>query len=201
MSEVLIGNSTPDFFDKCFDENLKERRLILNEEITQDIIEKIVLQIIKFNKEDIGKSILDRKPIILYINSLGGEVANGCMILDIIKTSKTPVYGVALAYTYSMGALILLATHKRYAFDNSTILIHDGSMGVSTSGSKFKDVAKFYDNMNERIKKFVLSRTNMTSEFYDSKYEKEFYLYADEGKEHGIIDSIIGIDCELDEIL
>jgi len=202
MEEVLSVSGGVSFFDKVFEENLKNRKLIFNDDVDQDVVETIVLQIFKCNKEDKDIPIEKRKPIYIYINSMGGEIANGYIIIDAIECSKTPVYAVVLGYAYSMGGLILLAAKKKYAFRNSTILLHDGSMGAVTSGSKFKDIAKFYDTMNERIKEFVLSKTKMTPEYYDSKYEKEFYMYADaEAKELGIVDYIIGEDCELDEIL
>lgn len=194
--------NTSNFMDKVFEDNLKERKILLNEDITDFVIERIVLQILKFNKEDKGLPVEKRKPIYLYLNSCGGEIANGYAIIDAIQTSKTPVYGVVMAYAYSMGGLIILACHKKYAFKNSTILLHDGAMGAVTSGSKFKDIAKFYDTMNDRIKEFVVANSKMTPEFYDSKYEKEFYMYADkEAKELGIIDYIIGEDCDLDEVI
>jgi ATP-dependent Clp protease protease subunit len=190
------------FIDKVFEESLNERKIILNEDISEYVIERVVVQILKFNKQDKGLPIEQRKPIYLYINSCGGEIANGYAIIDTIETSKTPVYGVVIGYAYSMGGLILLACHKKIGFKNSTILLHDGSMGVSTSGSKSKDVAKFYDTLNDRIKEFVVSKTKMTPEFYDSKYEKEFYMYANaEAKELGVIDFIVGEDVDLDEII
>lgn len=191
-----------DFLDKVFEENLKERKILLNEDITEFVIERVVMQILKFNKQDKGLPKDQRKPIIIYINSCGGEITNGYAIIDAIEASKTPVYGVVVGYAYSMGGLILLACHKRIGFKNSTILLHDGAMGAVTSGSKFKDIAKFYDTMNDRIKEFVVSKTKMTPEFYDSKYEKEFYMYANaEAKELGVIDMVIGEDCELDDII
>lgn len=197
----MVSNESS-FYEKVFTENLQDRKIIFNDEVTQNVVEDIVLQIFKYNKEDKDIPIEKRKPIFLYINSVGGEIGNGFVIIDAIEASKTPVYAVVLAYAYSMGGLLLLAAKKKYAFKNSTILLHDGSMGAVTSGGKFKDIAKFYDTMGERIKEYVLSNTKMTSEFYDIKYEKEFYMYADtEAKELGIVDYIIGVDCELDEIL
>ena len=202
MSEVatldLNGN---EFFDGVFRENLKERKILLNDDITQDVVEKVIMQILKFNTEDKGLPIGNRKEIKIYLNSCGGEIANGYALIDVIKASKTPVHIICLGYAYSMGGLILISAKKRSAFKNSTILLHDGSMGASSSGSKFKDIAKFYEKMDDRIKAFVLENTKMTSEFYDSKYEKEYYMYADEAKENGIIDNIIGEDVDIDDVI
>jgi len=203
MGEVameLLDNN--DFFDKTFEEFLNDRVIILNNDITQDVVEQVVLQIMKFNKQDKDLPVEKRKIIKLVVNSCGGEVANGYSIIDIVKASKTPIHAILLGYAYSMASLIYISAHKKYALKNSTIMLHDGNVGASSSGSKFKDIAKFFDKMDERIKQFVLDNTKMTSEYYDSKYEKEFYFYADEeGKELGIVDFIIGEDCELDEII
>ena len=43
--------------------------------------------------------------------------------------------------------------------------------------------------------------TNIDEDFYDSHHDREFYIYADEAKELGCVDKIIGVDCDLDEII
>ena len=61
---------------------------------------------------------------------------------------------------------------------------------------------KFFENMEERTKAYVLSRTNMDEEFYDAHYDQEYYMYAnEEAKRLGCVDYIIGEDCNLDDIL
>ena len=41
----------------------------------------------------------------------------------------------------------------------------------------------------------------MTPEEYDSKFRVEWYMFADEAKEKGFTDYIIGVDCDIDEIV
>ena len=40
----------------------------------------------------------------------------------------------------------------------------------------------------------------MTPEFYDEIYEQEFWMTADKAKSLGVVDYIIGEDCDLDEV-
>lgn len=181
--------------------HLGDRELVLNQDIDESIMEKFTLQIIEWNKEDIGKPIGLRKPIKIFINSCGGSVMDGMNFVDTILNSKTPVYTIIQAYAYSMGCLISIAGHKRYGYTNSTLLLHDGTNGCITSGSKFADVSKFYRETEDRTKQYVLSRTKMTSEFYDEKYGNEMYLYSNKAKELGFIDEIIGEDVDLEEVL
>lgn len=82
------------------------------------------------------------------------------------------------------------------------LLMHDGEVTISNSTSKARDTMTFFNNMEERTKKHVLSCTTMTEEFYDKHYDQEFFMYADEqGKELGCVDCVIGVDCDLDAIL
>ena len=59
----------------------------------------------------------------------------------------------------------------------------------------------FFNSLDERIKNHVTSKTKITSEFYDSIYDKEYYMYAnEEGKELGCVDYIIGEDVTINDI-
>lgn len=182
-------------------QDLKQRKLFLNDGISQETVAEIVKHILQFNCEDKGVSVADRKPILLYVVSNGGEVDAGYELIDVIQNSKTPVYTINLGYQYSMGFLIGLAGHKRYATKNAKFLHHDGSNYVYDSGAKVQDRIRFDARVEERTKEYVLSRSNLTPEEYDAKFRVEWYMFADEAKERGFCDYIIGEDCDLDEVI
>lgn len=181
--------------------DLKQRKLFLNSEIDQFTIADIVKHIMQFNKEDKNVAPENRQPILLYVTSNGGEVGAGFELIDVIVNSKTPVYTINLGYQYSMGFLIGLAGHKRYASANAKFLMHDGSNFVWDSGMKAQDRMDFNRKIESRIKKYVLSRSTVTDEEYDSKLRVEWYLFADEAKEKGFVDYIIGEDCDINEVI
>lgn len=181
--------------------DLKQRKLFLNSEIDQFTVADIVKHIMQFNKEDKNIAPENRQPILLYVTSNGGEVGAGFELIDVIVNSKTPVYTINLGYQYSMGFLIGLAGHKRYASANAKFLMHDGSNFVWDSGMKAQDRMDFNRKIESRIKKYVLSRSTVTDEEYDSKLRVEWYLFADEAKEKGFIDYIIGEDCDINEVI
>ena len=181
--------------------DLKQRKLFLNSEIDQFTVADIVKHIMQFNKEDKNVAPENRQPILLYVTSNGGEVGAGFELIDVIVNSKTPVYTINLGYQYSMGFLIGLAGHKRYASANAKFLMHDGSNFVWDSGMKAQDRMDFNRKIESRIKKYVLSRSTVTDEDYDSKLRVEWYLFADEAKEKGFVDYIIGEDCDINEVI
>ena len=59
----------------------------------------------------------------------------------------------------------------------------------------------FFDDMDERIKQYVLERTDMDEKTYDKNENRELYMYADKAKEYGVVHKIIGEDITLKQIL
>ena len=207
MDEILT-----EYFDIELDENfglhealylkdLKQRKLYLDEDISNETVFDAVRAIYQFNAEDKNVPVEERKPILLYLTSRGGDMDAGFELIDAILNSKTPVYTVNLGYQYSMGALIGIAGHKRYATKHAKILIHDGSMMTFDSGTKVVDQVRFHEKIFARIKKYLIERSKITSEEYDAMRRAEWYMFADEAKEKGLVDYIIGVDCDVDEIV
>lgn len=200
--ELLSTTFDNEFTDEVIREHLDHRILILNREIDNSIIEDFTLRILQWNAEDLFIPVENRIPIMIYINCPGGDVDVGMNLVDVIEASKTPVRAVCFAMAASMALSIFIACHQRYAFKNSILLMHDGNIAIHNSSSKAKDTMSFIDKIDARQKKCILSHTKVTDEFYDSKYDTEYYMYADEeGRELGFVDKIIGEDITLEEIL
>lgn len=182
-------------------QDAKHRKLYLKCDIMQLSVIPIIDGILEYNRQDVGIEPSERKPIILYIDSNGGEVEEGFELIDVIQSSKTPVYTVNMGYQYSMGFLVGLAGHKRFATKNARYLMHDGSSFIYGSTTKVRDQTEFINASERRIKEYILSRSKLTSEEYDAKLRVEWYMFADEAKEHGFTDYIIGVDCDIDAII
>lgn len=195
----LLGNSCVD--DLFYIKDLKQRKLFLNSDINQLTVQEFVRHILQFNREDYAIEPADRRPILFYVNSNGGEVDSGFALIDAIMNSKTPVYTINLGFQYSMGFLIGIAGHKRFATKNSKFLMHDGQNYVYDSGMKAQDRMEFNKRTAEREKQYILSRSKMTGEEYDSKLRVEYFMFADEAKEKGFVDFIVGEDCDIDAIV
>lgn len=202
MDELLFQIGEDDgLYQEIVKNHLNDRRIIINQDITDDLLESVCLMILKWNSEDKNLPISCRKRIVIYLNSDGGDVIMGSQILSVIKNSKTPIITVGFAKCASMASYILASGSIRYCFPNTVVLYHDGQTGYVSSGNKGKDIQKFYDKLDERMTEFMVKNTNMTSEFLEEIKDREYYMFPDEAKERGIIDKIIGVDCDLDEIL
>lgn len=188
--------------DRFQQEDLEDRRLYLNGEIDENVIDNIVYHIMRYNRIDKGVPVEDRKPIILYINSPGGSVVDGYGVIDTILLSETPVYTVNVALCASMGFLIYLAGVRRYSMPHSEFLMHDGSTMGYDSMAKMKDRMEFETVQLEKMtKEYIMSRTEINEKLYDEKYRVEWYFLPAEGKSIGAIDYIVGKDCSINDIL
>lgn len=199
LEDILASNSAID--ELFYLKDLQQRKIFLTTMITQVTVDEVVHSILQFNREDADIPIKDRKPILLYLTSIGGEEDAGFEMIDVIRMSRTPVHVINLGYCYSMGFLIFLAGHMRFASENAKFLMHDGSSFVYNSTGKAKDKMLFNDRVEEKIKTYVLKSTKITEEEYDEKQRQEWYMFADEAKEKGVVDRIIGVDCDIMEIV
>ena len=177
------------------------RHIYLHDEICEITANYVINRILSYNNDDKNIPESERKPIIFYCTSSGGSVDDGMGIINIIEQSITPIYTVNLAYQCSMGFLIGLAGKKRYAMPNAKFLMHDGTSVAIGASSKILDSIKFEEQREKRIKEFVLNHSNLNQKQYDEIYRVELYTFADKAKEYGFIDYIIGVDCDLGEVL
>lgn len=182
-------------------QDLQQRKLFLEDEINTYTVSDIIKNIMQYNADDKDVPVEERKPILLYISSNGGDVDAGFSLIDAIICSKTPVYTINLARAYSMGFLIYIAGHKRYSYPNARFLLHDGSSFVYDSSNKVMDRMRFEEKSEERIKQYVLSHSSITEELYDSNARVEWWCFPEDAKKYGFIDFIIGVDCELGEVV
>ena len=181
--------------------SLEERIIELDDAIDSETIAIPLRSIIQINKMDQGIPVEDRVPIKLLLTSDGGDVIAGLSLIDAIQNSTTPVYTINMSHQYSMGALIGLVGHKRFATKSASYLIHDGGVSIQDSSGRVHDFIKFELMLQKRLKDIVLGRTEISAKMYNKKAREEWYFFADEAKKLGVVDSIIGEDVTLEEIL
>ncbi len=191
-----------DLQDQYEIEDTKERRLYLGGEVDEGVINSLAYMIMLFNKEDMGIPVQKRKPIRLYINTPGGSVYDGLGLCSAIKSSITPVYTINQSLCASMGFLIFIAGAKRFSMPYSIFLLHEGQTFDYGNTSKVEDRIEFEKHqLGKMIKDYVIENSGIDEETYIKNYRREWYFLAKEGKEIGVVDQIVGIDCTLEDIL
>lgn len=179
------------------------RRIRFVDDIDPESVMDAVVAIQNINRHDNDMNIPPdkRKPIIMYLNSPGGDIDAGFTLIDTIIGSQTPVYTVNNGFQYSMGCLVGIAGHKRFATKHAKFLLHDGSGVVYNSMSKMQDIAEFNKKVAQEVKDYILERTKIDSDTYDKYLRVEWYMTAEEAKENGLVDYIVDEDCPYVSIL
>lgn len=158
---------------------------------TGDIIDNVVRFWNTYDKEN-NIPVAERNPIKIYINSNGGDFISTLTGMDAIENSITPVWTVNVGKAYSGGLFLLLAGHKRLAYKRASFLFHEGSCGgVGGDANKFQNYADFYKDLRAMMKDIMLTKTNMTDTEYEKHSKDDWWFFANEALEKGIIDQII----------
>lgn len=172
-------------------DNLRNRILYIEDELTREYLIEFTKMILAWNREDKNISIDARKPIKIMIYSYGGDVDAVQHFIDICLLSKTPIYTYNLGTAMSGGFYILLAGTKRYALKNSQALLHEGSGGTNGTAEQVRNQQAQYNKQLKTLADYTLARTKITKEVYSRKKKSEWYINGDEQVSYGIVDEII----------
>jgi len=166
---------------------LRERIVFLGGEITDEVANIIIAQLLFLQSED------PKKDISLYINSPGGYVHSGLAIIDTMNHIKPEVSTVCVGMAASMGAMILSsgAKGKRYALPNADIMIHQPLGGAQGQASDLEISARHILQNRETLNKMLAKNTGQPIDKIAKDVDRNFYMTAEEGKKYGIIDKIL----------
>lgn len=166
---------------------LKDRIVILSDEVNDVTASVIVAQLLFLESEDPDKDIQ------LYINSPGGSITAGMAIFDTMQYIKPDVSTICVGMAASMGAFLLLsgAKGKRFALPNSEIMIHQPLGGMKGQASDIKIHADRIIKIRENLNNIISERTSQPLEKVEKDTDRDNFMTAEEAKAYGIIDDII----------
>ena len=138
-------------------------------------------------------------PITLIINSPGGHVEAGDTIYDMIKFIKPEVRVLGTGWVASIGTLIYLGAKRenRYCLPNTRFLIHQPWGGAQGYAVEIDIQARQIVKMKERLNHIIAKETGQTFEKIAKDSERDYWLFAEEAKEYGIVGKIIQAQSEL----
>lgn len=183
IERTSFGERSYDIYSRL----LKDRIIMLSGEITDDLANSVVAQLLYLAAED------SEKDIYLYINSPGGSVTAGMAIYDTMNLIAPDVCTICTGIAASMGAFLLAsgAKGKRYALPNSEILIHQPLGGAHGQATEIQIAAKHILRIRERMNRILADKTGKTLEQINIDTERDNYMFSEEALDYGIIDSIM----------
>lgn len=166
---------------------LKERIIMLTGEVTDQLSEIIVAELLYLDAED------PDSPITVYINSPGGSVTAGMAIYDIMQHLKCPVRTIAVGLAASMGAFLLATGTKGYrmAYPNAEIMIHQPLGQTSGQVSDLKIMTERFINIKSRLNKILAEKTGKNIAEVEKDTDRDNFLSAQQALDYGLIDEIV----------
>ena len=166
---------------------LKDRIVILSDEVNDATASVIVAQLLFLESEDPDKDIQ------LYINSPGGSITAGMAIYDTMQYIKPDVSTLCVGMAASMGAFLLLsgAKGKRFALPNSEIMIHQPLGGMKGQASDIKIHADRIIKIRDTLNNIISEKTGQPIAKVENDTDRDNFMTAEEAKAYGIIDDIL----------
>lgn len=125
-------------------------------------------------------------PVKLIINNFGGEDDHARAIIAAIRNSENVVHGVVFGRAESAAAWILQACDYRSMDRGSNLMLHMGASAKDKHSSHIDDmfVNDVLIRLHEKNPKYPRQRLI-------NKLHADWYVYADEALELGLIDEVL----------
>ena len=183
LESTSRGERTYDIYSRL----LKDRIIILSEEVNDVTASLITAQLLFLESEDPGKDIS------LYINSPGGSVSAGMAIYDTMQFVKCDVSTICLGMAASMGAFLLAGgtKGKRLILPNAKVMIHQPSGGAQGQATDVRIVAEEIDRTKKTLNRILAENTGKSFEEISRDTERDYYMTAEEAVAYGLVDKVI----------
>lgn len=165
---------------------LRDRIIFLGQQVTADLANLIVAQMLFLDAED------PEKDIYLYINSPGGSVSAGLGIFDTMNHIRPDVSTICLGLAASMGAFLLSAgPGKRMSLPHSRIMIHQPLGGAQGQATDIEIQAREILYIKKRLNQHLADHTGQPLSRIEDDTERDFFMSAEESMHYGLIDQVI----------
>lgn len=165
---------------------LKDRIIMLAGPVEPDLANGIVAQLLFLSNQD------PEAPIKMYINSPGGSVVDGLMIIDTMNLITSPVHTYNIGQASSMGAVILSCGDKRFMMEHATVMIHQPSSGTGrASASDIEIVSRHVLKIRNTLNSLLSKNTGQLLEKVAADCDRDYYMDSEESLRYGIVDEVL----------
>ena len=177
------GERAYDIFSRL----LKERIVILSEEVNAVTASLITAQLLFLEAEDPDRDIQ------FYINSPGGSVTDGMMIYDTMQHIKPDVQTICMGMAASMGAVLLTAgtKGKRFILPNAEVMIHQPLGGAQGQATDILIAADHIKRTKQKLNKILADASGQSLETIEKDVERDNWMTAEEALKYGLVDHIM----------
>lgn len=136
------------------------------------------------------------KEIYLVINSPGGSVMDGALIVSAVQSSKVPVHTVCMQFCASMAAIIHQYGKQRYMVDRSHLMFHEAAGGLEGQFNQVRTRFNAYSRFTDKMDYEIAQRAGQSYETFRSKLADEIWIDAEDAINQHFTDRIVSVEFE-----
>lgn len=163
---------------------LKKRQIFIYESINNHLARNVT-------KEMVALDQLNNEPIVLWINSGGGNIYDGFSIIDTMKRINSQVVTIINGMAASMAGIISVCGDVRIMTENSVFMAHDGRTGIIDYFEKVFDRTKFLKKLQSKVFTVYRNRTKLSERDLSIARNGELWLMAEDCLKKGVVDKVI----------
>lgn len=167
---------------------LRDRVVFVGAEITDQLANLVVAQLLFLESED------PEKEIGLYINSPGGATSAALSIYDAMQYVRPEVSTLCTGLAASGGSVLLAggAAGRRYSLPHSKIVIHQPwSPGIQGQATDIEIQAREILRQREELVDVYVRHCGRPREQVERDIERDFFMSAEQAREWGLIDAVL----------
>lgn len=186
---VLENSSRGERVFDIYSRLLRDRVILLEGEVSDQMANLIVAQLLFLESEDTNKDIN------LYINSPGGSVTAGMAIYDALQFVAPDVSTIVMGQACSMGSLLAQAgaKGKRFMLPNARHMIHQPSGGARGQATDMLIQVNEILEMKKNLTQIYVDHNSAgkTFEQLAADMERDNFMSAQTALEYGLVDKIV----------
>lgn len=137
---------------------------------------------------------MDVDTINVYINSYGGEVAEGLAIYNALKRHKAKVHTFVDGFACSAASVIFMAGDVRTMPTTSLLMIHNAWTYACGNSDELRKQADDLDTINQATMNAYLESVNIPEEELKTLLDAETWINAQDALEKGFATAIVSDD-------
>ena len=134
---------------------------------------------------------LDVDTINVYINSYGGEVAEGLAIYNALKRHKAKIKTFCDGFAASIASVIFMAGDERIMSNASLLFIHNAWTYADGNAKELRKVADDLDSITQASINAYMNHVNITEEELKELLDNETWITPQDALEMGFATAIV----------
>ena len=166
---------------------LQDRIIMLTGTVDDNMANTVSASLLHLESQD------DKSPITLMINSPGGSVTSGMVILNTMRAINAPIRTVVTGMAASMGSFLAAAGEQgeRYMLRYTEHMIHQPLGGAEGQASDMQIQLDHMNRTKAQLNTLYAQFTGQSVETIEKDTDRDNFMTAEEAVEYGLADHVI----------